>query len=74
MGYDKKGKIYLNECINHKDQQFKLNMVNNLNDYNNLVVPNGSEPVTEFDSIQYPFNILNPILHKSKCLTLNGNL
>ena len=41
--------------------------------YNNLVVPNGSEPVTEYDGINYPFHVLNPVLHKSECLTLNGN-
>ena len=41
--------------------------------YNNLVVPNGSEPVTEYDGVNYPFYVLNPVLHKVSVLHSNGN-
>jgi hypothetical protein len=73
LQYDKKNNLSLGECDNNKSQRFKLNLVNDRQGYNNLVVPNGNEPVTEFDSVAFPFNTLNPILHKSQCLTLNGN-
>ena len=73
LQYDKKSNLSVGECNNNKSQRFKLNLVNDRQEYNNLVVPNGSEPVTEFDSVGFPFNTLNPILHKSQCLTLNGN-
>jgi hypothetical protein len=73
LQYGKKGNLSLGECDNNKSQQFKLNMVKDMKSYNNLVVANGSEPVSEYDSVSYPFNTINPILHKSQCLTLNGN-
>lgn len=74
LDYDKKGDISIKECDNKKSQYFKMNMVENMNKYNNIVSSNSeSEQVGEYDNITYPFNVLNPILHKSQCLTLNGN-
>ena len=73
LDYNKNGDISTQECNNSKSQQFTINMVDNMNKYNNIVTPNGGIPINEYDNISYPFNILNPILHKSQCLTLNGN-
>ena len=73
LDYNKNGDISTQECNNSKSQQFTINMVDNMNKYNNIVTPNGEIPINEYDNVSYPFNILNPILHKSQCLTLNGN-
>ena len=73
LQYDKKSNLSVGECSSHKSQQYKLNHESDREGYNNIVVPNGSEPITEYDSVTFPFNTLNPILHKSQCLTLNGN-
>ena len=71
--YDKKGNISTRKCNGSKSQQFKMNLVEAQDKYNTIVVPNGSEPVNEYSGINYPFHVLNPVLHQSQCLTLNGN-
>tara|TARA_B100000795_G_C22804535_1_gene443990 strand:- start:2899 stop:5976 length:3078 start_codon:yes stop_codon:yes gene_type:complete len=73
LDYNKNGDISTQKCTNSKSQQFTINMVDNMNKYNNIVTSNGGSPVNEYDNITYPFNVLNPVLHKSQCLTLNGN-
>ena len=60
-------------CNSSKDQQFKITNVTEINQYNNVLVNNNQEEVTEFDGINYPFQMLNPIQHQSQCLTINGN-
>ena len=73
LGFNKKGNLSSNKCNNEKSQQFSIKNMNNLKDYNKLIHLNNGEIATEYDNIDYPFQIMNPILHKSQCLTLNGN-
>lgn len=73
LDYDKKGNISTSKCSGSKSQQFKMNLIEAQDKYNTIVVPNGSEPVNEYSGVNYPFHVLNPVLHQSQCLTLNGN-
>ena len=73
LDFDKKGHLSSSKCNNEISQQFSIKNMNNLKDYNKLIHLNNGEIATEYDNIDYPFQIMNPILHKSQCLTLNGN-
>ena len=73
LSYNKRNDVQILPCNSSKDQQFKLNNMTDMNQYNNIITKNGQEPVGEFDGISYPFSMVNPVLHTSQCLTLNGN-
>ena len=73
LSYNKRNDVQILPCNSSKDQQFKLNNITDMNQYNNVITGNDQEPVGEFDGVSYPFSMVNPVLHKSQCLTLNGN-
>jgi hypothetical protein len=73
LNYDKKKDVEVKPCNSSKDQQFKLNNVTEINQFNEILEKNDQGQVGEFDGISYPFQMLNPIQHQSQCLTLNGN-
>lgn len=73
LSYDKKNNIDIKPCDSSKSQQFKLNNITQTDQYNNIITQNNQEMLGEFDGINYPFQMMNPIQHQSQCLTLNGN-
>ena len=73
LSYNKRNNVEIQPCNSSKNQQFKVNSVTDMNMYNDVITRNEQEPVGEFDGISYPFSMVNPVLHQSQCLTLNGN-
>ena len=73
LSYNKKGNLDIKPCNYSKNQQYQIRTIPNMDKYNDVIIKNNQEPVGEYDGVNYPFQMLNPILHQSQCLTLNGN-
>lgn len=55
----------------NKEQYFNINKINNVDEYNNLLLMNNNVEIDETENVEYPFYILQP-KNSTKCVSIEN--